>query len=213
VTHHGVRISRPSGRAWAQAQRCESLTTGGWNPTTVPNDKLDVNRTRKIALALLLASSCISVAGCSAAGSSGEGSGGTRSGTQIDTHVVATTVVPGLGKILVDGGGHALYAYVPDKRARSKCYGECAFDWPPLLLPHGAHRPVGGTGVDAALLGTTTRPNGSVQITYNHWPLYRYRNDVAPGEVTGQGDDMGLWYVVTPRGALDHRLLTARSNS
>lgn len=131
----------------------------------------------------------------------------------IQRHEVATSVVPGLGKILVDGGGYTLYAYVPDKRGPSKCSGECAFEWPPLLLPHGAHRPAAGIGVDRALLGTTRRVNGSLQITYNHWPLYRYRNDVAPGEVTGQGEDMGFWYVVSADGSLDRRPLTAQSSS
>jgi predicted lipoprotein with Yx(FWY)xxD motif len=184
-----------------------SPSTGAGNPTTVPNDNLHVHRrTRSLALALVLAFCCLSLAGCSAAGTAG-------AGTRTKMHEVGTRVVPGLGKILVDGRGYTLYAYVPDKRGASKCAGECAFDWPPLLLPHGARRPAGGVGVDTALLGTTKRPNGSLQITYNHWPLYRYRNDVAAGEVTGQGDDMGLWYVITPRGALDYRLLTARSNS
>lgn len=120
---------------------------------------------------------------------------------------------PGLGKILVDGSGYTLYAYVPDHKGPSTCTKGCALEWPPFLLPRGVARPVGGPGVRAALLGTTRRANGSLQVTYDHWPLYRYRNDVTPGEVTGQGSDMGLWYVLGAHGSLDRRLLAKRSNS
>ena len=58
--------------------------------------------------------------------------------------------------------------------------------------------PQAGDGVDASLLGTTTRKDGTTQVTYNGWPLYYYVKDQKPGDVTGQ--DVGdVWYVLSPR--------------
>ena len=54
-------------------------------------------------------------------------------------------------------------------------------------------------GVDASKLGTTTRKDGSVQVTYNGWPLYYYQQDKSPGDVTGQ-DVGGVWYAVSAAG-------------
>ena len=52
---------------------------------------------------------------------------------------------------------------------------------------------------DASLLGTTERTDGTVQVTYNGWPLYYYEKGKAPGDVTGQ-DVGGVWYVVSAEG-------------
>lgn len=120
--------------------------------------------------------------------------------------------VRGLGTILVDAQGYTLYAYVPDHQAASRCYRACESSWPPLALSRGDHRPAGGPGIRQALLGTTRRKNGELQVTYDHWPLYRYQNDHEPGEVAGQGADMGLWYVIDVGGSLDRRALPASSS-
>jgi hypothetical protein len=49
------------------------------------------------------------------------------------------------------------------------------------------------------MLGTLTRSDGSVQVTYNGWPLYTYTQDTAAGQTNGQGYK-SLWYAVTPDG-------------
>ena len=118
---------------------------------------------------------------------------------------VQTATVHGLGKILVDGQGFTLYVFAPDKHSgSSKCYGRCASGWPPLVLPSGLTKPVAGAGVQPALLGTTKRKDGSVEVTYNKWPLYTWVVDSAPGDVTGQDINSlgGKWYVITPSGKL-----------
>ena len=56
-----------------------------------------------------------------------------------------------------------------------------------------------GEGVDATLLGTITRDDGSTQVTYNGWPLYYFQDDAAPGDTNGQGLD-GVWFLVSPEG-------------
>jgi hypothetical protein len=57
--------------------------------------------------------------------------------------------------------------------------------WPPLVLPRGARRPVAGPGVNPALLGTVRRVGGSLQVTYNRWPQYLWQGDFAAGQATG----------------------------
>jgi len=120
---------------------------------------------------------------------------------------VDVRIVPGLGRILVDGAGYTLYIYQFDQEGPSKCYLLCARNWPPLDLPTGVNRPLAGPGVTASLLGLTRRSNGVMQVTYNHWPLYLYRDDGQPGVVTGQADDMGAWYVISVDGVVDRNSL------
>jgi len=101
-----------------------------------------------------------------------------------------------LGSILVDDKGMTLYLFTKDTPNTSVCYDKCATAWPPLLTT-GA--PVAGEGVDSSKLGTTTRTDGTVQVTYNSWPLYYYVKDKAAGDVTGQ-DVGGVWYVLSAAG-------------
>lgn len=104
------------------------------------------------------------------------------------------------GPILVDGDGMSLYVFMTDVQdsGTSACVDECAAEWPPLTAEG---EPVAGEGVDATLLGTITRDDGSTQVTYNGWPLYLFAGDTAPGDTTGQGvDDGGLWFLISPDG-------------
>jgi len=109
-----------------------------------------------------------------------------------------------LGRILVDSRGITLYDFPPDKGTTSVCYSACAALWPPLLT-HG--KPVAGPGVHAALLGTTKRKDGKLEVTYNGHPLYYWVGDHKPGQTTGQGLKQfgGPWWVLTPAGKEIHR--------
>ena len=101
-----------------------------------------------------------------------------------------------LGSFLVDSKGMTLYLYTKDTPNTSNCYGGCAGYWPPLLTT-GA--PIAGTGVNASLLGTTKRTDGTSQVTYNGWPLYYYVSDKAAGDTTGE-NVQSVWFVITPAG-------------
>ena len=48
-------------------------------------------------------------------------------------------------------------------------------------------------------LSTTTREDGTTQVTYNTWPLYYFAPDAAPGDARGQNVG-GVWFVVTAAG-------------
>jgi predicted lipoprotein with Yx(FWY)xxD motif len=106
-----------------------------------------------------------------------------------------TTADSDLGEIVVDAEGRTLYVFLPDEGGESTCYDDCEATWPPLLADGAAT----GDGVDASLLGTTERTDGSTQVTLDGWPLYYFADDAAPGDTNGQaiGD---VWYVVAPDG-------------
>ncbi|MGH7760241.1 MAG: COG4315 family predicted lipoprotein, partial [Candidatus Dormibacteraceae bacterium] len=108
-----------------------------------------------------------------------------------------------LGQILVDAKGITLYLFVADTGATSTCYTSCAAIWPPVRTT-GA--PQAGVGADASLLGTTTRTDGNVEVTYAGHPLYYFVKDKAAGDTTGQGVNGfgGLWWVLSPSGAAIH---------
>jgi predicted lipoprotein with Yx(FWY)xxD motif len=103
------------------------------------------------------------------------------------------------GRVIADGKGEALYLFDKERRRKAKCYGTCASAWPPVLAK-GA--PVAGAGADQALLGTTRRANGKLQVTYAGQPLYYYVADT-PGTILCHDvfEYGGNWYVVQPDGA------------
>ena len=108
-----------------------------------------------------------------------------------------TTVVLGdseFGEMLYDADDQAIYVFERDTSEKSVCYGECAAAWPPVV---STGEPVAGKGVDASLLGTTERRDGTLQVTYGGKPLYYYAHE-GPGEVRCHNVDLngGFWWVV-----------------
>lgn len=102
-----------------------------------------------------------------------------------------------LGEVLVDAEGMTLYMFDPDEQGDPTCYDDCAGTWPPLVADG---EPVAGDGVDAGLLGTVERTDGSTQVTYDGWPLYYFAADAAAGDTNGQGVN-DVWWVMSPDGA------------
>jgi len=104
------------------------------------------------------------------------------------------------GSLIVSSTGMTLYHYTPDKHGKIKCTGQCASFWPPLLVK-GTAKPKAGAGISAAKLTTMKRPDGTVQVVYAGFPLYRYSGDKKPGDVKGQGFQK-IWFAVTSKGTL-----------
>ncbi|WP_030437744.1 COG4315 family predicted lipoprotein [Actinoplanes subtropicus] len=104
-----------------------------------------------------------------------------------------------LGEILTDQGGRTLYAFVPDKQGFGSCKLDCQATWPPFV---SGQKPKAGQGVDPALLTVIPTGGGVEQVKYAGWPLYTYVPDVGPGDVDGQGEENGLWWVVGADGKL-----------
>jgi len=116
-----------------------------------------------------------------------------------DTAVPTLTVVenPEWGSHLADSQGRSLYVYQLDEGGVSACTDEvCTRNWPPYLVEGEV---TAGEGVDAALVGTYERPDGTTQVTYNGWPLYYNARDEAQGHVRGQalGD---VFFLMAPVG-------------
>jgi predicted lipoprotein with Yx(FWY)xxD motif len=91
-----------------------------------------------------------------------------------------------------------VYIWEKEPTDRAECYDDCAEAWPPVLTEGD---PVATGSVDATLLGTTVRRDGSTQVTYDGHPLYYYAHE-GPGEVKCHdvATHGGLWWVVTPAG-------------
>lgn len=97
-----------------------------------------------------------------------------------------------LGHVLTDADGMTLYVFSNDEMGTSNCTGGCAENWPPLTVD-GDSVPVAPLSVPGEL-GTTEREDGSMQVTYNGWPLYGWVNDEGPGDTTGQAVN-DVWWV------------------
>ena len=104
-----------------------------------------------------------------------------------------------LGRILVDSHGRTLYLFAKDKNGKSTCYGLCAGYWPALTTKG---KPKAISGARSALLGTTRRKDGRMQVTYRGHPLYRFSGDTGAGKTSGEGltDFGGGWWAVSPAG-------------
>ena len=105
-----------------------------------------------------------------------------------------------LGEILVGPSGRTIYLFLADSGTNSSCNSaSCVQNWPPVLTK-GA--PQAGSGVSASLLGTTTRKDGTTEVTYAGHPLYYFIADKQAGQLSGQGIDAfgAPWYAVSPSG-------------
>jgi len=131
----------------------------------------------------------------SAKGGYGEGAETSSGGDGI----VSAAKMGDLGTILVTSQGLTLYDFHKDKGSTSSCYDACAAAWPPLLTEGN---PQAQGAADRSMLGTTKRKDGTVQVTYNGWPLYTYSGDQGPGEANGNDiDQFGAeWYALQPNG-------------
>jgi predicted lipoprotein with Yx(FWY)xxD motif len=127
--------------------------------------------------------------------------GGSTSGmgTTTATLTMKTTKI---GKVLTDAKGDTLYVYSKDMRgAASTCTMTCAKEWPAVK-----GKPEAAMGVKfVGSLGSVKDMDGTVQATYDGYPLYTYAGDMAPGETSGNGAG-GVWHVITGS------LLTASSS-
>jgi predicted lipoprotein with Yx(FWY)xxD motif len=114
---------------------------------------------------------------------------------------VSVSTVDGVGEVLVDADGAALYAADQEADSTVLCTGSCEVAWEPLTVTGD---PVGGESLSGRL-GVVTRPDGTRQVTFDDRLLYRFAED-STGKVTGNGladtfDNQDLtWHVATPTG-------------
>lgn len=100
------------------------------------------------------------------------------------------------GPTLTLKNGDTVYAFAKDTKNKSNCTGQCAVDWPPVLLSAGQKAP---DGIGVKDLGVIMRANGTHQVTYEGIPLYLFVGDKAPGQVNGNITAFGgRWRSVIP---------------
>ena len=93
------------------------------------------------------------------------------------------------GKVLTDDKGMTLYTFDKDAPGKLACVAACAGNWPPLMAAAGAK--VEG---DYSLVAR----DGAMQWAYKGKPLYRWKNDKKPGDITGDGFLNGAWHIAQP---------------
>ena len=120
-----------------------------------------------------------------------------KSGTPIRTAPTLKVGQHSLGSTVVDGKGMTLYQFDPDKQSGvSVCYDQCATAWPPLTVKSEAELLVfQGSGIDTKKLKVSPRKDGSLQVSFDGWPLYRWFQDKVPGDNSGQAVNQ-VWWVM-----------------
>lgn len=94
------------------------------------------------------------------------------------------------GAVITDNTGKTLYFFAIDANGTSGCTGGCEVIWPVYYSAELSDN----AGINAADVGVITRADGKKQNTYKGWPLYYYKNDVAAGDINGDGVG-GTWFV------------------
>jgi predicted lipoprotein with Yx(FWY)xxD motif len=115
------------------------------------------------------------------------------------TLTLASTNDAKLGGYLTGAKGMTLYILTKDTPDTSSCTGTCATNWPPLTVAGGTT--VAGPSEAAAPFATSARTDGTLQVTYNHWPLYYFAGDSTAGDTMGQGKN-AVWFVAPLSGSL-----------
>ena len=128
---------------------------------------------RLLAAGTVLAASLILVA-C--------GGGPANTATKSAGSTLSVKSIAGLGDVLVDAKGKALYASDVEANGHVRCVDGCTAFWQPLTLDSGP--PVAPPR--AGKLGVVKRPDGSRQVTAAGKLLYTFSED-SPGKVTGNG--------------------------
>ena len=162
----------------------------------------DMNRIAAYTAAFgLAAAAAVGLSACGGSSSSSSGaSTGSKPAAAGDT--VSLKSVSGVGAVLVDSKGFALYSPDQEKSGTVRCIGSCTAIWVPLTLSKGVSTPTASSSL-MSKLGTVMRPNGQSQVTFDGKPLYRFSRDGSPGKVTGNGasDQFGgrsfTWHVVS----------------
>jgi predicted lipoprotein with Yx(FWY)xxD motif len=116
------------------------------------------------------------------------------SGPMIPAKTLLTVKKTKAGYVLATAAGHTVYWYGKDVKGsgKSACDGGCLSAWPAVT-----GKPFVAKGVRlVGALGSITRPGGTVQATYNGYPLYTYAADTMAGETSGDGEG-GIWHIIT----------------
>ncbi|MBM3945429.1 MAG: hypothetical protein FJ317_08095 [SAR202 cluster bacterium] len=173
---------------------------------------------RSCLFLLAMASAIAVTAACGGGAASPSTQPTSSSGQSSGTQVIPTATLPPAGPntaaeghgdlkmtfsrdlgiyILSDNFGRTLYMYTEDGPNVSNCTGDCAQTWLPYIT--AKTELAGEVGVIHDLIGTTTRDDGSTQVTYNGHPLYRFATERDIRGIRGHGVG-GVWFALNALG-------------
>lgn len=90
------------------------------------------------------------------------------------------------GAIYTDAAGKTLYTFDKDTKGKSNCDSDCAAKWPPFTAAAGS--------VAEGHWSLVKRGDGTMMWAHDGKPLYTYRADKKPGDVSGDGVG-GVWHL------------------
>ena len=126
----------------------------------------------------------IGLAACGGSSNSSDSASAAANTTAGGTDTVATQSISGVGTVLVDSKGDALYTNNQDSGMNVACTGSCTAVWVPVMAPSSG-QPTSSDQAVRAKLGAVKSKGGS-QVTFGGMPLYSFVQD-SPGQVTGNG--------------------------
>jgi predicted lipoprotein with Yx(FWY)xxD motif len=137
-------------------------------------------KTTQLILSLVLATATLTVTGAAMA---------QASELSLSTETVTVKIDELEVKIRTTATGRSLYIFDNDVGGDSTCYNGCARTWPPVLVTAAEAQSL-GTG-----LSTTTRRDGTLQLTIDAKPVYKFISDAKPGDILGEGLG-GVWHLI-----------------
>lgn len=105
-------------------------------------------------------------------------------------NIYLTKTDPSKGKYLTDFQGQTLYTFDKDTNGVSNCSGQCLIDWPAYTSGAVAQ------STFPENISVITRSDGSKQFAWKGMPLYYFKSDKNPGEISG--DNVGGFHIVIP---------------
>jgi predicted lipoprotein with Yx(FWY)xxD motif len=121
-----------------------------------------------------MAATCAALIATAPALAAGYGTG-TGSASAGDAKSSATA-----GSRLMTADGMSLYVFDKDSAEKSNCYGDCAAEWPPMTAAANA-------SPSTPSLSVIRRKDGTSQWAWMGRPLYLFDEDLAPGDMKGDG--------------------------
>lgn len=122
-----------------------------------------------------------------------------------EAETITTAQSDEYGTYLVDDEGMPVYLFTTDTqgqgdtKAMSSCFDDCLAAWPAVT---SSAEPKAEGEAMGDMLGTSKRKDGTMQVTYNGWPLYYFAKDKGADKPQGQDKHGfgGEWYLLTPAG-------------
>jgi len=135
----------------------------------------------------VVAMAAVGLVACGGSNNSSDSSSAAANTTAGDTSgggTVSTKSISGVGTVLVDSSGLALYTNNRDSGMSIACTGSCTAIWMPVMAPSSGNPTSSDQAVQSKL--GVVKANGGSQVSFGGKPLYSFAQD-SSGGVSGNG--------------------------